>query len=252
MRRQLKVFAALSVFLLTTMCTFYDQSGAVVAPNGLSCQTQTDFEGLERQQSARCYYQCPDGTGRQPEIPGEFSSSSPLYSASKEELDAQFCDGALPPAQTQPAVTDSPTPTIFTTEPPTLAVPATETPTSAVSATVLPTEEVSTSATAEIAAPPLLRGDVTMCDVGVHLINFRMVEANPDLEGQDLEVQIAGQRTTCSINPVNTSLLTCTIPAGVTFPSRVVVRLNGSVVNDFTYSGLGCAEIATAFPTTTP
>jgi hypothetical protein len=46
--------------------------------------------------------------------------------------------------------------------------------------------------------------------------------------------------------------LTCNLPASVTFPIRVLVRLDGAVANDFMYDGLGCAQIATAFPTTTP
>jgi hypothetical protein len=79
-----------------------------------------------------------------------------------------------------------------------------------------------------------------------------MIEPVPDLAGKDLEVQIGDQPTACFVNPVNTSLLSCNIPAGVTFPARVFVSLDGATVNDFIYDGLGCAKIATAFPTTTP
>jgi hypothetical protein len=103
-----------------------------------------------------------------------------------------------------------------------------------------------------ISDQPLLRGDVTMCDVGINLINFRMIEPVPDLIVEGLEVQLDGKPTTCSVNPTNTSILTCTIPPGVAFPAPVLVRLDGAVVNDFIYDGLGCAKIATAFPTTTP
>jgi hypothetical protein len=91
-----------------------------------------------------------------------------------------------------------------------------------------------------------------MCDVGIHLINFRMVEPVPGLTVEGLELQIDDRPATCSVNPTNPSLLTCTIPAGVSFPARVLVRLDGVTVNDFVYDGLGCAKIATAFPTTTP
>lgn len=235
MFRKLNLLAAISVLLMTTMCTFYDQGGAVISPNGLSCQTQTDYEIFNQQQTAQCYYQCPDGTSRQPEIPGEFSVSSPLYSASKEELDAQFCGELLRPTPTRPSATMSPTLAVAATDP--------------------PTETASPSSTAEIPAieqPPLLAGDVTMCDVAISLINFRMIEPVPDLAGKDLEVRIAGQRTTCAVNAVNTSLLTCTIPPSVTFPAQVVVRLDNAVVNDFIFDGLGCAKISTAFPTATP
>jgi hypothetical protein len=230
MHRNIKLFAAFFILLLS-MCTFYDQSGAIIAPNGLSCQNFTNYESVEGQRSAECYYPCPDGTGRQMEIDGEFSASSTLYSASKEELNEQFCENPNLPVLTQPPATDSP-------------------------ATDLPTEEAlpEPSATAEIilSDEPFLRGDVTMCDVGIRLINFRMLEPVPDLTVEGLEVQIGDESTTCSVNPTNTSLLTCTIPRSVAFPARVLVRLDNAVVNDFIYDGLGCAKIATAFPTTTP
>ena len=80
-----------------------------------------------------------------------------------------------------------------------------------------------------------------MCDLAVDLINFRMVEPVPDLTGKELSVEIADQRHFCTINQVNTSLLTCTLPAELTLPLRVVVRLNGAVVNDFSYDGGACA-----------
>lgn len=235
MHKKLKLFATFSVLLITTMCTFYDPGGAVVSPNGLSCQTRTDFGFFERQRSAQCYYQCPDGSVKQPEIAGDFSVSAPLYSASKEDLDAQFCSEALQPAPTRP--------------------PATATATPAITATPPLTKEVSSTSTAKISVteqPPLLAGDVTMCDLAVRLINFRMTEPVSDLSGKDLAVRIAGKETTCAVNPVNTSLLTCGIPASVTFPARVLVRLDDVVVNDFTFTGVGCAKISTAFPTTTP
>ncbi len=198
----------------------------MVAPNGLSCQNRTDYESFEGQSSAECYYLCPDGTGQRLEIEGEFSASSPLYKESKEELDAQFC-----PESTGPIVTQSPG-----TETPTMEKPTEETPTEEATELALP------SPTSEIIVlEPLLRGDVTMCDVEDNLINFRMIEPAPDLVLEDLEVQIGDQPTTCSVNPNNTSLLICTLPPNTTFPARVLVRLEGAVVNDFTYDGLGCA-----------
>lgn len=241
MHKIIKLFAVFSTLLLS-MCTIYDQSGAIVSPNGLSCQNRTDYGFFQGQQSAKCYYQCPDGTVRQPELEEGFTVSSPLYSASKNEVDAQFCQGAVQPTATQLLPTD------LATDAPT-DLPA-ETATAAA-----PTERALPSPTTSIVVPnlpPLLRGDVTMCDVAVSLINFRMIEPVPALEGKDLKVEIADLPTTCFVNPVNTSLLTCTIPPGVTFPARVFVSLDGATVNDFIYNGLGCAKIATAFPTTTP
>lgn len=240
MHRKIMLVAALSAFsvLLLTMCTFYDQSGAVVSPNGLSCQNRTDYIFFERRQSAACYYQCPDQTIRRPEISEKFSPSSPLYSASKEDLDAQFCGLAL-----QPTATVSPTEQFSPS------------PTRGITATVPPTERASpspTQGTSLAVQTPLLTGDVTMCDLAVNLINFRMIEPVPDLNAKALAVQIADRETTCYVNATNPSLLTCTIPGFVTFPARVVVRLDNVVVNDFTFNGLGCAKIATSPPTGTP
>ena len=229
MHRNFKLFAAASILLLS-MCTIYDQSGAIIAPNGLSCQNLTYYESFEGQPSAECYYSCPDGTGRQAEIDGEFSAASPLYSASPEELNERFCEDPNLPVLTQAPATS-------TTGAP--SVPAT-------------TEAPASATAAIISDQPLLRGDVTMCDVGINLINFRMIKPVPDLVVEDLEVLLDGQPTTCSVNPTNTSILTCTIPPGVAFPAPVLVRLDGAVVNDFVYDGLGCAKIATAFPSTTP
>jgi hypothetical protein len=46
--------------------------------------------------------------------------------------------------------------------------------------------------------------------------------------------------------------LTCTLPPDMTFPASIVVSVDGAVVNDFVYDGLGCAEITTPVATTTP
>ena len=224
MHRNIKLFVAFSTLLLT-MCTFYDLGGAVVAPNGLSCRNRTDYESFEGQPSAECYYLCPDGTGRQTELEENFSVSSPLYQASKEELDAEFCPGIIAPTLTQIPFTETP-------------IPITDSPTEEATEPALP---LPTSEPIIVSEQPLLRGDVTMCDAEEYLINFRMIEPAPDLVLQDLEVQIGDQPTTCSVNPNNTSLLICTLPPNITFPARVLVRLEGVVVNDFTYDGVGCA-----------
>jgi hypothetical protein len=84
-----------------------------------------------------------------------------------------------------------------------------------------------------------------MCDLAGDLINFRMVEPVPNLNGKDLQVQIADRKTSCYINDVNPSLLTCRLPGTVIFPARVVVRLDNAVADDFTYDGGGCAKLAT-------
>jgi hypothetical protein len=232
---KIKLLLLLSAFLLT-MCKNYDQAGPVVAANGLSCQNFIDYGVFSQEEGAECFYVCPDGTIRQPAIPGNFSTESTLYSASKQELDSQFCGIASQPTSTIAPVSTSP-PLAVSTPSPTL------TPTIQVS----PTAEISPTAQA-----PLLTGAVTLCDENLGLISFRMVETAPDLTDKILTVQLAEQEIACAVNPVNTSLLTCDLPSPITFPARVIVSLDGAVVNDFTYDGIGCIIIDTAIPALGP
>jgi hypothetical protein len=244
MRRTIKLFLAFSTLLVTTMCKYY-QGGTVALPTGLSCENYTDYRFFEwrgeeykfylEELGATCSYTCPDGIVIEVDIPEEFSSSSPLAFASKADLDAQFCGVAPPATPTQPPPTASPT--------------AAASPTLAATATVEPSPTVEITPTAQ---EPLLTGRVLMCDVGANLINFRIVQPAPDLTGKTITAQINDTESMCAVNPTNPSLLTCTIPAGVTFPARVVVSLDGAVVNDFVYDGLGCVEITTPVATTTP
>jgi hypothetical protein len=213
-----KIILFLAIFaLLLTGCKFYAEGGPVTSPNGLSCQNYTNYGSF--QQGAECFYTCPDGTFRQPSMTEKFTTSSPLYSASKKELDGQFCAGVLPLTPTELPTGTSPT--------------VTASPTGVVVASTTPAE-------VPIALPPLLTGEVTSCDRSMNLINFRLVESPPDLTGRTLTVQISAEASTCAVNPVNTTLLTCKTKSPLTFPMRVVVQLDGAVVNDFTADGLGC------------
>ena len=236
MHKRVYVLIVFSAFLIT-MCTTYDQGGPVASVNGLSCQNFTDYGLMTQEQGAVCFYVCPDGTVSQPEILEKFSRSSPLYSASKEDLDAQFC-----------AIAFQPTSTILPVDTNTASVP---TPSTAPTSTreVSPTPEVSPTA-----QPPLLTGSVTLCDEPTGLISFRMVDTALDLTDRVLTVQISEQETTCAVNPVNTSLLTCDLPSPITFPAEIVVSLDGAVVNDFTFDGIGCVLVDTPVPalTSTP
>lgn len=238
MLKKIYLYLAFSAFLIT-MCTTYDQNGPVVAPNGLSCQNYTKFEGLSLRPGAACFYSCPDNSVRQPEISENFSPESTLYSASKEELDAELCGMASAPTATiPPAITNTPLSTLGSIPTPTLTPAAEASPT---------LESISpTSST------PLLTGAVTMCDQTVDLISFRIRETAPDLTDKDLTVQIAEQETACEVNPVNTSLLTCDLPVTITFPANVIVTLDGALVNDFNYDGIGCIIVATPMPTPVP
>jgi len=240
--------------LLLTMCKSYANE-PVTYTNGLSCQNYTDHRFFEwrgeeynyyfREEGADCSYACSDGTVRQTNVSDTVSD---LYSASKAELDSQFCGvaAAPEPASTNTPESVSPTPAASPTQ--------AATPTLAASPTLAEAPIAQASATAEIplTSGSLLTGRVTMCDTGVNLISFRIVQPAPDLTGKALTAQIAEQESTCYINQTNPSLMTCTIPTGIIFPARVVVSVDGAVVNDFVYDGLGCAEITTPIATTTP
>jgi hypothetical protein len=215
MARRIKLFLAFSALLFTTMCKMYDETGLVTSPNGLSCQNYTSYGSFE--EGAECSYICPDRTVKQIALPAKLSASSALYSASKEDLDAQFCAGIPQPTPTVPTSTEPPVAEHTATPP---ASP--------------------TAASSPTPAPPLLTGEVTSCDKSINLINFRMVEVSPDLAGKELAVRISDLVSTCAVNPLNPSLLSCTTQAPLIFPMRVVVRLDGAVVNDFTSDGLGC------------
>lgn len=233
MPRKMKPLILVSVLFLT-MCRFYDEGQRVSPIDGLACQAYTDYleKGLGPSKGFECYYTCPDGTVAGPV---DFETD-PSFSFSEGDLDRTLC-GVVPEF----------TPTEPSANTPTPAASATLVSTVSPTAEASPTPEISLTPEA-----PLLSGDVTMCDTGLNLISFRIVGPPPDLTGKTLEVQISELESTCSINPTNPSLLTCTIPPSVTFPARVVVSLDGVVVNDFTYDGLGCAQLSTPMPTTTP
>lgn len=217
----LLVFSA----LLLTMCRFYDEGERVAPINGLSCQQYTDYfrQGLASK-GLECYYTCSDRI-----IVGPFDLALDP-ATSKEELDRQFC-----------STTSQSTPSAAPTE-----IAATPTPTPAASPTARASAAAAVSPTP---ASPLLTGDVTMCDQTTDLISFRIAESAPDVTDKNLVVQISELEMPCAVNPVNTSLLTCTLPGSVTFPARVVVSLDDAVVDDFTYDGVGCILVDTPIPT---
>jgi hypothetical protein len=232
-----KFFLLVSTLLLT-MCKNYANESTTYA-NGLSCQNYTDYRFFEwgdekynfylREEGADCSHTCPNGTVKEYNIPGTTSS---LYSSSKEDLEAQFCGVASQATCEQSLATASPTVSPVPSPTPISS------PTRAVTATVA------------LTSAPVFTGNVSMCDLGSRLINFRLVQPPPDLTGKTLEVEIAEQESTCYVNPTNPSLMTCMMPIEVTFPAGILVRLDGALVNEFVYSGLGCSILA--MPTQTP
>ena len=236
MRGKTKIFLLFSAFLLT-MCRSYTNQPAIYT-NGLSCRNYADYRFFEwrgedynfyvREEGADCTFTCSDGTVKESRVSGTISE---LYSSSREELDAQFCGVAS-------SITPEPSPG---TALPTL--------TSIATPTGSPTPAPSATAAVTLATqPPLLTGAVSMCDLGGKMINFKIADPAPNLAGKTLEVRISERESSCYVNPTNRSLLTCTIPVGVSFPATIVVRLDGAVVNEFVYSGLGCAILTTPTP----
>jgi len=225
--RKKTMFLILFTSLFLTMCSPF-ANNVTTYTNGLRCENQRGLSGGE---GADCTYVCPDGSVKQTNVSG---SISPLYAASREELDAQLCGVTFEASPTEALAT----------------IPPTGLPSGTPAAS--PTVQATSTAGIPLTAASLLTGAVTMCDTGIDLISFRLVQPPPDLTGKTLTVQIAEQESMCYVNQVNPSLLTCTIPSGVTFPARVVASLDGAVTNDFTYDGLGCAQLTTPMPTTTP
>jgi len=231
MRKKLKLFIVFSCFLLT-MCRRYDEGAPLLTMAGLSCRNYTAYfeHGLSTSKGLECYYACPDKTIG----PLDFQVD-PALNYTKGDMDRLYC-----------AIEAQPTATVSSPS---------ASPTSVASPTVVSSPTPEASPTAEITltpAAPLLTGKVTMCDTGTKMISFRVIEPAPELTGKTLTAQIADQDSNCYLNPTNPSLMTCTIAPGVTFPARVVLSVDGVVVNDFTYDGLGCAQISTPMPTTTP
>jgi hypothetical protein len=224
MPRKIKLFLVLAFSaLLSTMCRFYDQGERVTPINGLSCQAYTEYfgEGSVISNGLECYYTCP----REVAGPLDFETD-PSLSTSKEDLDRTLCSATTPQlTATEPVETVSPTPVASAT--------AQASPTTGISPT---------------AQSPLLTGEVTMCDGALNLISFRIVQPPPDLTDKTLTVQIAGLESTCAVNPVNPSLLTCSIPRSMTFPVQVVVHLDGALVNELSFDGVGCIHIDTPTP----
>jgi hypothetical protein len=231
--------------LLVTMCRGYEEPVSTIP--GLICRPYTDYfqSGLDTSKGLECYYTCPDGT-----VAGPFDSQAdPSLSGTKGDLDRQLCDIApqpITPTASSAALSPTSAPSATLAASPTVEAVATET----IPATVESTLTAGISVTGGESA--ILTGKVLMCDLGANLINFRIVQPSPDLTGKTLTAQIADMESMCYVNPTNPSLLTCALPAGVTFPARIVASVDGVAVNDFTYSGIGCEILTTAVPTTTP
>jgi hypothetical protein len=214
MRIKLVLFVVFSAFFVT-MCGRFAERELANPIDGLSCRASAG-RGME------CHYTCPEGT-----VGPILFEGDPSLSLSKGDFDRRYCDIAPEFTSTVPPASPSPSPTSSPTTEPTATV-------------VVPVT----------ARDPLLAETVSMCDLGGKLINLRLLEPSPELAAETLDVKIAEQDSTCYVNPTNPSLLTCTIPNDIRFPAQVVVSLDGVIVNDFLYSGVGCSILTT--PTSRP
>lgn len=221
MHKKLIIFVVFSAFLVST-CGSAPATDLANPIAGLSCQGSAAS-------SMECFYTCPDRTVGPLVFDGD-----PTRSLSKGDFDRRYCNIASEPNPTaRPAASPSPSPSPSPTD------------------TEAPAEEATATVVVPVTAQdPLLVETVSMCDLGGKLINFRLIEAAPELDTESLEVTIAEQESTCYVNPTNPSLLTCRIPNDISFPAQVVVTLGSAVVNDFVYSGVGCSILTT--PTSRP
>ena len=213
MRKNLILFLIFSAFLVT-MCGTAPARELANPITGLSCQGSGE--------SMECYYTCPEGT-----VGPLLFDGDPSLSLSKGDFNRLYCETAPEVTSTVPPASASPSP----------------------SPTIPPTEDATATVVVPVTAQdPLLEENVSMCDLGGKLINFRLVVPAQGLTFVGLEVQIAEHESICYVNPSNPSLLTCTIPNDISFPAHVVVSLDDAVVNDFLYSGVGCSILTTPTP----
>ena len=98
----------------------------------------------------------------------------------------------------------------------------------------------------------VLTGDMyTLCDTVNRPVNLKLVAGTDnalvtqELAAGNLQILIGGTdiSSTCKINPSNTSLLTCTYPAGITsLPADGQVIYKTTVLQTFRFDGeTGCA-----------
>ena len=110
---------------------------------------------------------------------------------------------------------------------------------------------------------PLLTGDVyTLCDTSNRWVNLKLVAGTDnalvtqELANGNLQILIGGTdiSSTCKINPSNTTLLTCTYPAGLTsLPAEGQVIYKTTVLQTFRFDGeSGCAGSSSGSTKTEP
>jgi hypothetical protein len=170
-------------------------------PNTVTCTTY-QVEGMTGnwQDEKKCMFTCPDTTIR-------LQLTSNEYEWSQDQLIDKYC-----------------------------TVPPTATSTATATATVIP----SATATPKKISGPMLTGDVTLCDIRNGVINLRIVDGYDMSQVGTLETTIGGYPASCMVNPGNASIYTCNLPASIIFPAQIVLKGDGSILNDFLFDGSSC------------
>lgn len=109
-------------------------------------------------------------------------------------------------------------------------------------ATSTPTASPAPTQTSMPTATPaaLLNGEVSACNKKDGFINFKLATISPLVNESDIFLTINGTQVSCKFAGNDNSLLSCPLPAGVTFPAQIHVAQGSTTVNDFSYDGAGC------------
>lgn len=202
------VFIA-GVFVFTYYTLSFNKGQPSISSESVSFLTTTDGSKLTCNYANgkfTCPLTCPDGST----VTFTTTSPSSVTSASLASLQATYCK--------------APTATATLT----LTPPPSSTPTS----TIPPTD----------ALLPILTGQISTCDYRSGLVNFYL--ATPNLVPSNAHLYIDGVEAVCSIPSNNSSIFSCTLPAGKTFPAQVTTTLGGVQLDEFTFDGAGCTQFA--------
>lgn len=211
-KRSLRIFFAIAVLVLMSLACEW------AVPTPILPSVTCTKRGSE---SAECTYVCKKGGGLLRDSFTPPYGNGGFANVEKEEELEKLCAASFPNDYSQPVSAAS-----EATEPPTEA--PTESPT-----------ETPTAAPIELPTP-ILTGDVTYCDAATRFINLRLVEGF-SAESFNHQLSMGGAPMTCSFNQSNSTLLTCSYPATVSFPASIKVESsNGSVANEFEFTGSNC------------
>ncbi len=103
-----------------------------------------------------------------------------------------------------------------------------------------PTPQDTSTPTATATPQPYLNGEVSACNLGDGFINFALDPNVTDATGTTFDVTLGGQAVQCAVPASNTKVLSCSLPRTQTFPAEVIIHVNDSLTDTFTYDGSDC------------